>query len=97
MRYFFQEYQSNCRNGSSDKSGGGNGSQNGSLVGMAKLSKDNVEAEPEVLTTIDKKFKDINGDPGPVYDVVLFKDDQDMWTCIIDTTEQGNLTDGGQA
>ena len=45
---------------------------------MAKLAKENVEAEHELLVSLDKKFKENGGDPGPVYDVVLVQDG-DSW------------------
>ncbi|TRY75766.1 hypothetical protein TCAL_12592 [Tigriopus californicus] len=59
----------------------------------AKFGRDNVQAELEVITTIDKKFKDRNGDLGPMYDVVLFHDG-DLWNVLIDTSETGELSEG---
>ena len=47
-------------------------------TGLAKLAKENVEAEHELLVSLDKKFKENGGDPGPVYDVVLVQDG-DSW------------------
>ena len=74
-----------------------NSNGGGALNGMAKLSKENAEAELEVLSMLDKKFKETNGncgDVGPIYDVVLFKDDKGLWNVLIDTSESGDLSRG---
>ena len=47
-------------------------------TGLAKLAKEDVEAELELLTSYEKKFKESNGDLGPIYDIVLFHDG-DTW------------------
>jgi tripeptidyl-peptidase-2 len=64
---------------------------------MAKMRKENGDAELDALSTIDKKFRDSNGngpggDPGPVYDVVMHHTG-DHWLVLIDTSESGRLED----
>jgi tripeptidyl-peptidase-2 len=57
-----------------------------SLSDTEKLTKEDLEAKLEILTTSEKKFHDA----GPVYDCVLFHDGE-KWQCCVDTTEQGDL------
>lgn len=56
MLLFLQEYET--------KNNGG------SLSALEKLAKENLEAKIEVLTNLEKKFRDV----GPAYDCVLFHD-----------------------
>ena len=60
------------------------------------MAKDSLDNELEALTNLDKKFKDsgVQGDPGPLFDVVSFFDGND-WTVVIDVSEEGNLEHGG--
>ncbi|CAB4067190.1 TPP2 [Lepeophtheirus salmonis] len=61
------------------------------LTGVKKLEKDNVDAVCEMLNFVDKKYRE--SDPGPIYDCVLYHDGEN-WTCIIDTSEKGDLKNG---
>eukprot|EP00096_Caligus_rogercresseyi_P003722 TRINITY_DN171_c0_g1_i1.p1 TRINITY_DN171_c0_g1~~TRINITY_DN171_c0_g1_i1.p1 ORF type:complete len:1256 (+),score=320.81 TRINITY_DN171_c0_g1_i1:175-3942(+) len=61
------------------------------LTGSKKLEKDDLESTLEMLNLMDKKARE--SDPGPIYDVVLFHDGQ-YWTCIVDTSETGDLENG---
>lgn len=45
-----------------------------------------LEARLEFLTSLE------NSDPGPVHDIVLWKDSQDVWRVVVDITETGDLT-----
>lgn len=67
--------------------------EDSSNSGMNKFNFESMENELEMLSSIDKKFKESNGDLGPLYDVVLFKDSQ-SWVLIIDTSEEGLLEKG---
>ncbi|KAJ8310382.1 hypothetical protein KUTeg_012247 [Tegillarca granosa] len=53
-----------------------------------KLVKEDLQAQVEVLTNIDKKFNDC----GPTFDCVVFHDGTTYRACI-DTTEEGNLSE----
>jgi len=69
--------------------------------GMAmkeQLKKDDVEAEVEMATFLEKKFKDGSSahwfsDPGPVYDCLVWHTGT-AWRAAIDTSEQGDLEKG---
>ncbi|EEB17144.1 tripeptidyl-peptidase, putative [Pediculus humanus corporis] len=58
------------------------------LGSFEKLVKQNLEAKNEVLSYLEKKFKDV----GPASDCVVFHDGT-MWRACIDTTEKGKLSE----
>ncbi|XP_052784723.1 tripeptidyl-peptidase 2-like [Mya arenaria] len=51
-----------------------------------KQERENLQAEVDILTDMDKKYSDC----GPVYDCVVFNDGE-TWRACIDTSEQGDL------
>ena len=55
----------------------GSGSGGSSLSGVEKLAKESLDLESEVLTALDKKFRDnsgasTSGDTGPIYDIIRY-------------------------
>jgi len=51
-----------------------------------EVSKKELEGRLELLTSLD------DNDPGPIYDIVLWKDSQNVWRVVVDTQESGDLT-----
>ncbi|GLH08749.1 Tripeptidyl-peptidase 2 [Gryllus bimaculatus] len=51
-----------------------------------KLIKEDLEAQVDVLNTMEKKYFDV----GPAYDCVVFHDGH-MWKACVDTSEKGDL------
>jgi tripeptidyl-peptidase-2 len=49
-------------------------------------SKKDLEARLEVLSGL--SFED----PGPIYDIVVFQDNNGIWRAVVDTTEEGDLS-----
>ncbi|XP_076356359.1 tripeptidyl-peptidase II isoform X2 [Tachypleus tridentatus] len=56
------------------------------LTAEERLEREELDARVEVLTTLEKKYKN----DGPVYDCVVFHDGN-MWRAAIDTSEVGDL------
>jgi len=67
-----------------------------SLSLLERLQKENLDAEVELLTSLDKKHRDTShghwlSDPGPVYDCLVW-DSGKGWRAAIDTSEEGDLS-----
>ncbi len=58
------------------------------LTPVEQTHLDNQKAQLKALETLEKNYED----PGPVYDVVAFNDGE-RWRIVVDTDEDGDLTD----
>ena len=50
-----------------------------------------IKARIEALEQIAKWYKDEGGDPGPVFDVIAWRQSDGHWVAVVDTSEAGDL------
>ncbi len=54
---------------------------------LATWTKEDLQAQAEVLKDLENKVKD----PGPIYDCLVWEDEDRVWRACVDTSEKGDL------